>query len=161
MAKVTLRQAAIGIGMASVALSGFGFGWWQVDDDRRSLPAKPAATEWKPFKARTADLSADSQILLAKQPFGVAAQHPDTAAAAAKPAATAAPDWRVGGIVATARRRHLVLLIRQPGQNLDRTERREIGESLPDGSVVRAIEPTRVTVDREGTIITIRIFTQK
>jgi len=161
MTTLTLRQAAIGIAMASVALSGFGFGWWQVDDTGRSRPATPAEPDWKPFKVRTSNLSADSQILSAKQPFGAVEQHSVAAPAGARPAATAAPEWRVGGIVTTERRRHLILLIRKPGQNSDRTERREIGESLPDGSVVRTIEPSRITVDREGTIVTIRIFAQK
>jgi hypothetical protein len=147
--------------MASIALSGFALGWWGVDDTRRSLSARPAVLDWKPFKARTSDLSADAQILAAKLPFGGAAKQPDTTAAAAAPVAAASPEWRVRGIVTTEKRRRLVLLIRQPGQNSDRTETREIGQSLPDGSIVRTIEPNRVTVDREGTIVTIRMFAQQ
>lgn len=159
MHPLSFRQAAIAIGMASAAMFGFAFGWWQVDDTRSS-PARPAATDWKPVKPRTSDLSADSQILSARLPFGGAAKNSEAAAATAAPVATAAPEWRVRGIVTTERRQHLVLLIRQPGQNSDRTETREIGESLPDGSIVRAIEPNRITVDRGGKIATIRMFAQ-
>jgi hypothetical protein len=51
-----------------------------------------------------------------------------------------------------------VILLRQPGQNSDRAELRQIGESLPDGSVIRAVDWSSVTVDRQGTVDTVRMF---
>jgi hypothetical protein len=158
---VTLRQATLIMGMAAIALSGFALGWWQDSDPGRGAPAKDAAAEWKPFKPRMSDPLAEARILSAKAPFGETAQLATAAPAAAGMPAAGPPKWRVGGIVTTEKRQYLIVLVRKPGQNLDRAETRYIGESLPDGSVVRTIEPTRITVDREGKIATIKIFAQR
>ena len=56
--------------------------------------------------------------------------------------------------------RHLIVLIRRPGDNATRSEIRRLGEELPDGSIVRAVEPSNVTIEREGTIVRIKMFAQ-
>jgi hypothetical protein len=35
---------------------------------------------------------------------------------------------------------------------------RQVGESLPDGGVIRSFDPGGVTIDREGTVVTVRMF---
>jgi hypothetical protein len=52
----------------------------------------------------------------------------------------------------------VVVLLRPPGQNTDRTELRQVGDSLPDGGVVRSVDAGSVTIDREGTLVTVRMF---
>jgi hypothetical protein len=51
-----------------------------------------------------------------------------------------------------------VVLVRPPGQNEDRTELRQVGESLPDGGIIRSVDPSGVTIDRQGTLVTVRMF---
>ena len=34
-------------------------------------------------------------------------------------------------------------------------------KTLPDGSIVRSVEPTNVTIDRQGAIVTIKMFAQR
>ena len=67
-------------------------------------------------------------------------------------------QWRISGIVTGEKSRYLVLLVRPPGQNADRAELRQVGESLPDGGVVRSFDPGGVTIDREGTVVTVKMF---
>jgi hypothetical protein len=67
-------------------------------------------------------------------------------------------QWRIGGIVTGETSRYLVVLVRPPGQNTDRTELRQVGESLPDGGVVRSVDASSVTIDRQGTLVTVRMF---
>jgi len=69
-------------------------------------------------------------------------------------------EWRVVGVVTTETERYLTVLIRKPGEKSARHEIRHPGDNLPDGSVVRSIEPTAVTVDRQGTIVRIKMFAQ-
>jgi hypothetical protein len=35
---------------------------------------------------------------------------------------------------------------------------RQVGESLPDGGVVRSVDTSSVTIDREGIVVTVRMF---
>ena len=55
---------------------------------------------------------------------------------------------------------YLIILIRRPGENAARSEVRHPGEELPDGSIVRTVEPANVTIDRQGAIVTIKMFAQ-
>jgi hypothetical protein len=159
MPKLTFRQTAIATGLTAIAVGGFVLGWLQNDDGGRPLPKAGAVSEWMPLKPKTADLPADAKILATKLPFGAAAQQSGAAPGGNVP--TAAAQWRIGGVVTTESRRHLVLLIRQPGQNSDRPEDRQVGDQLPDGSIIRAVEPGSVTVDRGDSIVTIKMFAQK
>jgi hypothetical protein len=160
-----IRSTGTAVVLAAVALCAFGLGWWQSGD----LPHPPtlaAGSEWNPPKPAALDLSAYANILSQRQPFGAAAAGANAAAAgatgpnAAGPAKAAGVQWRVGGIVTAGTDRYLVVLIRKPGENATRTELRHPGEDLPDGSVVRTVEPTSVTIDRQGTIVSIKMFAQ-
>jgi hypothetical protein len=55
---------------------------------------------------------------------------------------------------------HVIILIRRPGENATRSEIRHPGEELPDGSIVRTVEPTDVTIDRQGASVRIKMFAQ-
>jgi len=164
--RLSVRQSAIAIGMGSLSIVAFTLGWWQEDDARRRATGAPTnAAEWRLPKPVTSDLSADTTILLARHPFGAAGERANAVAGAAVgPGVVAgsgsgtATQWRIGGIVTTETSRRLVILLRQPGQNSDRAELRQIGESLPDGSVIRAVDWSSVTVDRQGTVDTVRMF---
>jgi hypothetical protein len=163
--RLTIRQLGIASAMGAVAVSAFALGWWQDDDvARRAINATGAAPEWKLPKPMVADLAADAKILAARRPFGAAGDRannpaggpigPGGVGAGNVPAA----QWRIGGIVTTETSRRLVVLLHQPGQNADRAELRQVGESLPDGSVVRSVDSSTVTVDRQGTVVTVRMF---
>jgi hypothetical protein len=162
---LTIRQLGIAAAIGVVAISAFALGWWQEDDVRRH--ASSAATtppEWRPHKPMVGDPVADAKILAARRPFGAPGERanapaggpigPGGVGAGSAPAV----QWRIGGIVATETSRRLVVLSSQPGQNADRAELRQVGESLPDGSVVRSVDSSSVTVDRQGTVVTIRMF---
>jgi hypothetical protein len=105
------------------------------------------------------DLSADAKILSAIRPFGGgAAAGGAIAPVGTTPGNATAAQWRIGGIVTTETSRRLVILLRQPGQSSDRAELRQIGESLPDGSILRSVDTSSVTLERQGTIATVRMF---
>ncbi len=55
---------------------------------------------------------------------------------------------------------HLIILIRRPGETTTRSEIRNPGEQLPDGSILRTVEPTNVMIERQGAIVTIKMFAQ-
>ena len=161
----TLRQTAIGLVLAAVALSAFALGWWQQDDGGSRASADMADSDWRPVKPLIPDLAGDAKTLAERQPFGTPATPAGSPAAAAVPgapvAANAVPvEWRVVGVVTTETDRYLTLVIRKPGEKSARSEIRHPGDNLPDGSVVRSIEPTAVTVDRQGTIVRIKMFAQ-
>jgi hypothetical protein len=66
--------------------------------------------------------------------------------------------WQVNGIVTTDASRYLVVMIQKPGEKTGRPEMRRVGDALPDGSTVRAIEPSEVMLDRDGATVTIKMF---
>jgi hypothetical protein len=161
----TLRQTAIGLVLAAVALSAFALGWRQQDDGRRGAVADVADSDWQPVKPVIPDVAGDAKILAERQPFGTPATPSGSPTVPAVPgapvAANAVPvEWRVVGVVTTETDRYLTVLIRKPGEKSARHEIRHPGDNLPDGSVVRSIEPTAVTVDRQGTIVRIKMFAQ-
>jgi hypothetical protein len=161
MMRLTARQTGIVTGIAGLGLSSFALGWWLDDAAGRSpIKAKAPAAEWKLPQPKPADLAADAKIVLTKQPFGAAGERAVASGAiggagAGNPVPT---QWRISGIVAGEKSRYLVVLIRPPGQNTDRTELRKVGESLPDGGVIRSVDKSSVTIDREGTVVTVRMF---
>ncbi len=158
--RLTARQAGIATGMAGLSLTAFALGWWQDDPAGRGVfRSKAPAAEWKVPQPRQSDLAADAKIVLAKQPFGAAGQRAVTSTSGGAGAGDATPtQWRISGIVTAETNRYLVVLLRPPGQNTDRTELRQVGESLPDGGIVRSVDPGGVTIDRQGALVTVRMF---
>jgi hypothetical protein len=159
--RLTARQAGIVAGMAGLAVSAFALGWWLDDAAGRSpIKANAPAAEWNISQPKPADLAADAKIVLAKQPFGAAGEPAVTGGSIGGAGAGNAPptQWRISGIVTGVKSRYLVVLVRPPGQNVDRAELRQVGESLPDGGVIRSFDPGGVTIDREGTVVTVRMF---
>jgi hypothetical protein len=160
--RLSVQQLVIAMGMGSLSIVAFALGWWQEDDARRrTTGASTNAAEWRLPKPAVSDLSADTTILLARRPFGAAGERASAAVGpgiAPGPGSGTATQWRISGIVTTETSRRLVILLRQPGQNSDRAELREVGESLPDGSVIRSVDWSSVTVDRQGTVDTVRMF---
>lgn len=159
--RLTARQGGIVAGMTGFAVSAFVLGWWLDDAAGRSaIKANGPAAEWSIPQPKPADLAADAKIVLAKQPFGAAGERavtsgPTGGAGAGNPLPT---QWRISGIVTTETSRYVVVLLRPPGQNTDRTELRQVGDSLPDGGIVRSVDTSGVTIDREGTLVTVRMF---
>src|ERR1700730_905494 len=159
--RLTARQAGIAAGLAGLAVSAFALGWWQDDAaGRGATRANAPAAEWKIPQPKPADRAGDAKIVLTKQPFGAAGDRAGAGGpiGAAGAANQPAMQWRIGGIVTTETSRYLVVLLRPPGQNADRAELRQVGENLPDGSIVRAVDSTSVTIDRQGTVVTVRMF---
>jgi hypothetical protein len=156
----TGRQAGIAAAIGGIGVSAFALGWWTDDAAPAAGKANASAAEWKIPQPKPTDLGADAKIVLAKQPFGAAGER----AVAAGPTGGASPadavpvQWRIGGIVTGQTSRYLVVLVRPPGQNEDRTELRQVGESLPDGGIIRSVDPSGVTIDRQGTLVTVRMF---
>jgi hypothetical protein len=163
---LTIRQTGIAIALATVVVAAFALGWWQGDDRDRGAATNTADSEWRPVTPVIPDLAGDAKILAERQPFGAplaTAGVPPAPAAAGPPGAAATPppvQWRVDGVVTTETGPYLILMIGKPGEKSARSEIRHQGEDLPDGSVVRSIEPTSVTIDRRGTIVRIKMFAQ-
>lgn len=104
------------------------------------LPALPASAT-----GRAAELALLSESTL----WGPRSARPAAAGAsgAASAAEAAAPSWRLSGVYASGEQRVLVLHFEQqakPSQQL------RVGDRLPDGSLLRAIEPDRVLVQPRG-----------
>jgi hypothetical protein len=159
--RLTARQGGIVAGMTGFGVSAFVLGWWLDDAAGRSaIKANAPAAEWNIPQPKPADLAADAKIVAAKQLFGAAGERavtsgPTGGAGAGNPLPT---QWRISGIVTTETSRYVVVLLRPPGQNTDRTELRQVGDSLPDGGIVRSVDTSGVTIDREGTLVTVRMF---
>jgi hypothetical protein len=161
MIPLSMRQFALAAAGAA-ALLAFAAGWWGNDAGGRRKFAAPAVPEWVLPKPIVTDVSGFTKFL-ARAPFGSPAEQAKPGPAGPQPASpgnAAAAQWRVGGIVTSETSRYLVVLIRRPGENTTRTEVRNPGEELPDGSIVRTVEPADVTIDRQGTIIRIKMFAQ-
>jgi hypothetical protein len=157
----SLRHITIATGISCVALLAFALGWWESDDGNHRPATRPAGPEWLLPKPIAADISASALILAQKPPFGVSAPNPLSAEPQPTSPGTVAPvEWRLGGIVMTETNGHLIILIRRPGENATRSEIRHPGEELPDGSIVRTVEPTDVTIDRQGASVRIKMFAQ-
>jgi hypothetical protein len=158
---ITIRQIGLAGALAAVAMVTFALGWWQDDIGQvRRPPALAPEVPWNLPKPAAFDLAGYTSILASKPPFGAMAGSASSTADMIAAAASSAVQWRVGGIVLTETARHLIVLIRRPGENTTRAETRQPGEELPDGSILRAIEPTDVTIDRQGTIVRIKMFAQ-
>jgi hypothetical protein len=157
---LTFRHIAISTGIGFIALLAFALGWWEGDDGNHRAAAPPAGREWLLPKPIASDVSTYDQILVQKPPFGASAANPVPAGLQAVPGNTAVIDWRVGGIVMTETSGYLIILIRRAGENAARSEVRHPGEELPDRSIVRTVEPANVTIDRQGAIVTIKMFAQ-
>lgn len=159
---LTLRHIAIPAGMSGIALLAFALGWWGGDDGARRATASVANAGWVLPKSNASDVSTSAQILAQKAPFGALPANPvPTGSQPAGGGTASAVEWRVGGIVTTETSRHLIILIRRTGENATRSEIRHTGETLPDGSIVRSVEPTNVTIDRQGATVTIKMFAQR
>ncbi len=159
--RVTARHSGIIAGMAGLGVSAFVLGWWLDDAAGRSaIKANAPAAEWKIPQPKPADLAADAKIVAAKQPFGAARERAVTSgpSAGAGAGSLLPTQWRISGIITTEASRYLVVLLRPPGQNADRTELRQVGDTLPDGGIVRSVDTSGVTIDREGTLVTVRMF---
>jgi type II secretory pathway component PulC len=154
---LTLRQIGISTVSGCIVLLAFGLGWWEADDGNHNAATRPAG-EWLSPKPIASDISTYAQILTQKPPFGAPAANPVPAGPQTAPGNVAPVDWRVGGIVMTQTSRHLIILIRRPGENATRSEIRQPGEELPDGSILRTVEPTNVMIERQGAIVTIKMF---
>jgi hypothetical protein len=157
---LTLRHIAISTGIGCIALLAFALGWWEGDDGNHRTTTRPAGPEWLLPKPIVSDVSAYAQILAQKPPFGAPAANPVPAGPQTASGNTTVIDWRVGGIVMTETSGYLIILIRRPGENAIRSEIRHPGEELPDGSIVRTVEPTDVTIDRQGASVRIKMFAQ-
>jgi hypothetical protein len=162
MIPISMRQIALAAAGASAVLA-FAAGWWGNDDGSRRKLAASATPDWVLPKPIVTELSGFTKILAQRAPFGAPADLTKPAPAGPQttgPGTAAAAQWRVGGIVTSEKSRYLVVLIRRPGENTTRAEMRKPGEELPDGSIIRAVEPADVTIDRQGTIIRIKMFAQ-
>jgi hypothetical protein len=162
MTPFSTRELALAGTAGGIVLLAFATGWWGADDSGRRAPTGTAA-EWALPKPSVSDISGHAKILAQRLPFGAPAERANpipTEAQAAGPADTPAMQWRIGGIVLSEETPQLILLIRRPGENTIRREVRHPGEQLPDGSIVSAVEPTNVTIDRQGTIVRIKMFAQ-
>jgi hypothetical protein len=156
---LTLRHIGISTVIGCIVLLAFALGWWEADDGNHNAATRPAG-EWLLPKPIASDVSTYAQILTQKPPFGATTANPVPAGPQTPPGNTTVLDWRVGGIVTTKTGGRLIILIRRPGENATRSEIRQPGEELPDGSIVRTVEPTNVTIDRQGAIVTIKMFAQ-
>src|ERR1700730_1703555 len=154
---LTLRHIAIPTVIGCIVLLPFALGWWEADDGNHNAATRPVG-EWLSPKPIAADISTYAQILTQKPPFGAPAANPVPAGPQTPPGNTTVIDWRVGGIVTTETGGRLIILIRRPGENATRSEIRQPGEELPDGSIVITVEPTNVMIERQGAIVTIKMF---
>ncbi|MBV8505268.1 MAG: hypothetical protein JOZ11_05585 [Alphaproteobacteria bacterium] len=157
---LTLRQITIFASLSCIALLAFALGWWEGDDGNHRAATPPSRPEWLLPKLIASDVPTYAQILAQKSPFGAPATNPVPAGPRTAPGNTTAVDWRVGGIVMTGTSGHLIILIRRPGENATHSEIRHPGEELPDGSIVRIVEPTNVTIERQGASVSIKMFAQ-
>jgi hypothetical protein len=167
LGQLSLSRIGIAVVMALAAIGSLAFGWWRNDEVRDHVPTVAAEPAWNVPKPAVTYLSRYATILAQRQPFGAPA--PSAASApggpggaggqnAPAPGAAEAVKWRVNGIVTTDASRYLVVMIQKPGENTGRPELRRVGDALPDGSTVRAIEPGEVMLDRDGATVIIKMF---
>lgn len=166
---LNLRQIGLACTLVGVGGLAFALGWWQDNADPLAVPIRAAETPPNPPIPAALDLASYDAILAKRPPFGVSVDPAHAGTVAGGPGAPGAPvapraptppeiPWRVGGIVTSGLSQSLVILIGKPGDKTAKTELKHTGDSLPDGSVVRRIEPGNVTLDRNGDPVTIKMF---
>jgi hypothetical protein len=164
LGQLSLPRIGIAIVMALAAIGSLVLGWWRNDEVRDHVPAIAAEPAWNVPKSAVSDLTRYATILAQRQPFGAPAPAATAAPGAAGGPNAASPStagvvkWQVNGIVTTDASRYLVVMIQKPGEKTGRPEMRRVGDALPDGSTVRAIEPGEVMLDRDGATVTIKMF---
>jgi hypothetical protein len=164
--RLASNQLALAAGIVFLPIFTFVVGWLQdVALPRSAIRADAAPAEWALPRQAERDLAADMNLLASKRPFGAAigasaapAGGVVGAAAAGVVAASPAIQWRLGGIVMTETSRRLVVLFRPTPQDAERSELRAVGDTLPDGSIVQSIDPGSVSLNREGMLVTLRMF---
>lgn len=166
MTRLSSRQLALATSVAAVAGLAFTVGWLQdVPLPRSAMRGDAAPAEWPLSRPIARDLEADMNLLVTKRPFSaslgaVPGSPGDALGAAGSGAANPTPpiQWRLGGIVMTETSRRLVVLVQPRPQSPERSELRAVGDTLPDGSIVQSIDAGSVSVNREGTLVTLRMF---
>lgn len=162
---LSFQQGVIGSLWIILAVGGAIFGTLQDDASEKKSPLK-SAPEWADYNPPGSDATAYAKILTERQPFGEPIVVPGVpvgvdAGSVNRPAGPPPLQWRVGAIVTAENSRYLVLLLRRPGEIADKAEIRHLGESLPDGGVIHALGADHFTVDQQGRIQTIKMFSQK
>jgi hypothetical protein len=167
--RLSPNQLALAGCITALPVLAFVFGWLGESAlPRSAIRGAAAPSEWALSRAAERDLAADMNLLASKRPFGASIGGSATSPAGATGAAGAGPgaagaanppvQWRLGGIVITKTSRRLVVLSRPTPQSAERSELCAEGETLPDGSVVQSIDPGSVAINREGMLVTLRMF---
>lgn len=151
-------------GVVSVLLAAV-FGWQAGAPPRITGSDTIAEEDWSLPGAPVEQLNRAADILAKRRPWGgetapspdgAVETGPETSAADADAAEPPAPQWRLGGTVDGDYARFVI--IAQAGEGGDEVRYVGLGELLPDGSQVMAIDPGRITVLRDGREQQIRLF---
>lgn len=164
--RFSLNRLAMAVAIATVPILAFTFGWLgESATPPRMVRDQRAPAEWTLPRAPERDLGADASLLAARRPFGASigpgGTSPATGAGApAAGAGTANPpvQWRLGGIIIAGTTANIIVLSRPAPQSLERSELRTLSDVLPDGSVVQSIDLDSVLINREGMLVTRRMF---
>ena len=156
--KATWARLAALIGIAT-ALSAFA--GWQAGQPVVPPTPLPAPTPWELPRQKSEDSARDLRILTTRLPWdGGPLKAVAAISAPGRPGARGTPasskpsnEWRLAGIVQRSDENFVILAIGPP--NALKFEYRQVGNKLPDGSVLIEITADRA-VTRRGTSLTER-----
>ncbi len=177
MAKLPFRlsgNAMIAVLVAGVALIGFAGGFMAAPAAPLPDVAQATRNEWRDLAARPDQNARDLGVLASRRPWGTTAVDPAAAAAAAAAAGVQGGGvqggglqgvsnsipWRVTG-VARQGSRYLAMLTQSPPNQPIKSGFLQVGEQLPDGRSITAIDPDSIEVDGTSGRQRIRLYWPK
>jgi hypothetical protein len=141
------------LGGAGLLVLGLAVGWMLAEDGLDATKLVAPAERWPDPALHPSDPAKALASLTQRPLWGEAAP-----AAAVDPAKSAAPEWRLSGIVTESGRPLAVILVAEGGKPAAHVLYGQPGDALPDGSHIVAITKTMITVSGEGGPRQVKLF---
>lgn len=158
--------------VAGVALVAFGGGMLGAPPSNSFDVAQATRNDWRDLVPRRDQSAQDLAVLASRRPWGVPVVDPAAAAAAAASAAAGGAGgnglqgvansvpWRISG-VARQGARYLAVLTQSPAGQPVKSGFLQVGEKLPDGRAITAIDADAIEVDGASGRQRIRLYWPK
>lgn len=168
--RLSNSMMAAGLIAASGAAAFVG-GWISDPAPKLGDVAQATRNDWRDLAPTAGDAAKDLAVLAMRRPWGVPAIDPAAAAAAAAAAASAGQgtglsgnaaggQWRVTGVMRQGDR-YLAILTQAAAGQPPKTSFLQVGEKLPDGRALAAIDSDWVEVDAAAGRQRIRLYWPK
>jgi hypothetical protein len=141
------------LGGAGLLALGLAAGWLLAEDGLDAAKLVAPAERWSDPALQPSDPAKALASLTQRPLWGEAAP-----SAAIDPTKSAAPEWRLSGIVTDSGKPLAVILVAEGGKPAAHVLYGKPGDALPDGSHIVSISKTTITVSGEGGPRQVKLF---